>query len=52
MSKISIITLTPKHSFHIYLHFHSDFFTNKLTLKKSETIKAFSLQSFDHHQVK
>ena len=39
MSKISIITLTPKHSFHIYLHFHSDFFTNKLTLKKTETIK-------------
>ena len=39
MSKISIITLMPKHSFHIYLHFHSDFFTNKLTLKKTETIK-------------
>ena len=47
MSKISIITLMPKHSFHIYLHFHSDFFTNKLTLKKTETIKTFSLQSFD-----
>jgi hypothetical protein len=55
MSKISIITLTPKHSFHIYLHFHSDFFTNKLTpgnnslltLKKTETIKTFRLQSFD-----
>jgi hypothetical protein len=43
MSKISIITLMPKHSFHIYLNFHSDFFT----LKKTETIKMFSLQSFD-----
>ena len=39
MSKISIITFTSKHSFHIYLHFHSDFFTNKFTLKKTETIK-------------
>jgi hypothetical protein len=47
MSKISIITLTHKHSFHIYFHFHSDFFTNKFTLKKAETIKTFSLQSVD-----
>jgi len=47
MSKISIITLTPKHSFRIYLNFHSDLFTNKLTLMKTETIKTFSLQSFD-----
>jgi hypothetical protein len=39
MSKISIITLMPKHSFNIYRHFHSDFFTSKLTLKKTETIK-------------
>jgi hypothetical protein len=37
MSKISIFTLVPKHSFHLYLYFYS--LTSKLTLKKTETIK-------------
>jgi hypothetical protein len=49
MSKISIITLTAKHSFHIYSLsfrlFHKQAPTK--VVNKTETIKTFSLQSFD-----